>query len=62
MNLVVVEFGRKYRIAPRWSFNYLKDYKGLEFIEKYYEVEHTLPLADTISAMVKVCRRNGGTI
>ena len=44
------------------AFNYLKRFKALEFIDKNYEAEHLLPLADTLKDMSTYCKRNGGTV
>lgn len=62
INLVIVEFGKKVGLSPRWAFSYLYTHKGVDFLDKHYEAEHLLPLDDTIMAMKDYCKRNGGTI
>lgn len=62
INLCIVEFGKKYGMPAAMAFNYLKRFKALEFIDKNYEAEHLLPLADTLKDMSTYCRRNGGTV
>lgn len=62
INCCIVEFGKKFGLAPRWAFQYLHTYKALEFLDKHYEAEHLLPLQDTISSLTKYCKRHGGTI
>ena len=44
------------------AFNYLKQFKALEFIDRHYDAEHLLPLADTLKGLRDYCRKNGGTI
>ena len=62
INLCIVEFGKKYGMPASMAFNYLKRFKALEFIDKNYEAEHLLPLADTLKDMSIYCRRNEGTV
>lgn len=60
--MCIVEFGKKFRMPTVIAFNYLKEFKGLDFLDKCYEAEHTLSLADALSDLRNYCRRNGGTI
>lgn len=36
----------------------LLDFGGISFLEDGYEIEHTLPIEDTIDALQIVCARN----
>lgn len=62
INLCIVEFGKKHRLSTPMAFNYLKEYKALAFLDKCYEAEHLLSLADALNDMRAICRRNGGCI
>ena len=62
MNLCIIEFGKKFHIPADISFNYLKCYNALDFIDKCYEAEHLLPLDTTIKDLQTYCRKFGGTI
>lgn len=62
INCIIVEFGKKFKLAPRWAFQYLYTYKALDLLDKYYEVEHLLPLQDTLKSLTDYCKRQGGTI
>ena len=62
INLCISEFSRKYRVLPQVSCRYLKEYKALDFLDKHYEAEHILPMAETIKSLQIICRRNGGTL
>ena len=42
------------------AFNYLRRFKGLDFLKKHYDVMHTQSFEDTIEALTLVCNRNGG--
>ena len=63
INFTVVcvnEFANKFHIASKEAFRYLYDYKGIEFIREYYDIEHVLSLEEIIEDLTKVCRNNGG--
>ncbi len=62
MNLCIVEFGKKFRMPATVAFNYLKQHKALEFIDKHYQAQHLLPLDDTLKDLRSYCRKNGGTV
>ncbi len=62
INLCITEFGRKYGMLPQFAFNYLKEYKGLAFLDECYEAEHLLSLEDALSDLKIYCQRHGGTI
>lgn len=62
INLCIVEFGRHFGMPAAMAFNYLKTYKAVDFLDRHYEAEHLLPLADTIKDMRAYCQRNGGTV
>lgn len=41
---------------------YLDEYGGLDFLEEFYDVQHTLPFADTVDSLAVICRKNGGIL
>ncbi|MDD3205973.1 MAG: DUF3791 domain-containing protein [Lachnospiraceae bacterium] len=56
------EFASKKSLSPRFASIYLYDYKGLDFLEENYEIEHTLSLDDAVEDLTIVCKNNGGSI
>ena len=58
----VSEFARAHGLAHHESFDYLDRYKGMDFLVKCYEAEHTLSFADAVNDLNVVCRRHGGRI
>ena len=58
----VSEFARAHGLAHHESFDYLDRYKGMDFLVKCYEAEHTLSFADAVNDLNIVCRRHGGRI
>ena len=61
-NMVIVEFGNHHHLPPRWSYQYLHTSGGLDLIDKNYDIEHTLPLCDTIEGLTQYCKRQGGSL
>ncbi|MCD8151380.1 MAG: DUF3791 domain-containing protein [Clostridiales bacterium] len=41
---------------------YLRQYKGIDFLHEFYDVEHTLSFDDTMDDLSIICRKNGGTV
>lgn len=62
INMCIVEFGKKFGMTAQLSYQYLKKYKGLSFLEKCYEAEHLLSLEEALSDLKVYCKRNGGTL
>lgn len=52
----VNEFANKFNLTKKQAFNYMYNFKGIEFIKLNYDIEHTLSLED----IAVVCRNNGG--
>ena len=55
------EFARRYSATPREAFLYLDKYKGIDFLQENYDIEHTLSLEDAIDDLEIVCSNNGGS-
>ena len=60
--ICISEFAKQKSIKKTEAYNYLKEYKGLEFLKECYEAEHTVSLDDTMEDLIEVCKRNGGNI
>ena len=55
-------FARKHSMTNAEAYRFLSDFKGLDFIDTFYEVEHTQSIEDSIEDMLTVCQRNGGVL
>ncbi|MCM1288525.1 MAG: DUF3791 domain-containing protein [Clostridium sp.] len=58
----VNEFAQKHNLSVKEAFQYLFQFKGIEFIKKNYEAEHTLPFDTILEDVGYLCKRNGGTL
>lgn len=62
MVICINEFAEQKKIGVKEAYLYLSEYKGLEFLSEFYEVEHTLSFDETVDDLTKICIRNGGAI
>lgn len=60
--MYVSAFAKDKKINQAAAFNYLDQYKGIEFLVDCYEAEHTLSIDNAVEDLTIVCKNNGGTI
>jgi hypothetical protein len=60
--MCVGEFARAKNPSVKDAFNYLRTYKGVEFLIECYDAEHTLSLENAVEDLTHVCGNNGGNI
>lgn len=60
--LCVSAFSEKKNISQKDAYNYLEEYKGIDFLVECYEAEHCLSLEDAVDDLTDVCKNNGGSI
>ena len=60
--MCVSAFSDKKGLSRQDAFNYLYQYKGMEFLVDCYEAEHTLSPDDAVDDLTIVCKNNGGHI
>ena len=60
--LCIGAFAVQKNIPHAEAFNYLYEYKGIEFLIDCYDAEHTLSLNDAVNDLTLVCKNHGGTI
>ena len=58
----VTEFADAFSLDCPKSFDYLDRHRGIDFLAKCYDAEHTVSFADAVNDLQKVCRRNGGSL
>lgn len=58
MVVCVNDYADKHGLREIDSFDYLSKYKGLDFLEECYDVEHTLSLDTAIEDLEAICERN----
>lgn len=55
-------FGELFKLSNIESYNYLKRYKGVDFLIDCYDAEHTLSIEDTVEDLRILCANNGGKL
>lgn len=58
----IQEFARRKGLSPKQAYLYLLAFRGLDFLEEFYDVEHTLSLEEAIDDLTRICSQNGGGI
>ena len=53
---------KKYNMSIYETYEYLSRYKGVEFLQEFYDVEHTLNSDDVVDDLIAICAQNGGTL
>ena len=59
---LITEFATAHHITNQQAYQYLQQYKGLDFVEKFYDVEHTYSFENTVEDLTLYCKRMGGTL
>jgi len=60
--MIVRDFGEAHQLTPRQAQNYLRRHKAMDYMEEFYDVEHTLSPDDTLKSLGTICKKNGGSI
>lgn len=58
--IVIAEFARRHSYTLQQAYNYLKRYRGIEFLNKGYDVEHLFSIEDAVDDLTAYCQRQGG--
>ena len=58
----ITEFAKAHHISMQQAYIYLQQFKGLDFVDKYYEVEHTGSFENAVEDVTIYCQRMGGAI
>ena len=55
-------FGERFRLSNIEAYNYLKRFKGVEFLIDCYDAEHTLSIENAVEDLQMLCAKNGGKL
>ena len=59
-NACIRAFGRRLAISSKEAYRYLRKYQGIDFLIKYYEIEHLQSIEDAVDDLIVFCKNNGG--
>ena len=57
---LIAEFAKKFNLGQRQALIYLKRYKGLDYLQAFYDVLHTKSFEESLHDISIICQRNGG--
>lgn len=59
---ITSEFAAAHSLNTAQAYRYLKRFKGIDFVIRFYNVEHTFSFEDVIEDLTAYCHRNGGAL
>lgn len=59
---VISEFAAKHTLTTPQAYRYLERFKGLDFVNRFYDVEHTYSFEDVVDDLTAYCHRKGGAL
>lgn len=58
----VSEFAKRFKLTNQQAYAYLRRFTGIDFLNTYYEVEHTQSIENAVEDLQMLCYRRGGKI
>ncbi|MBQ8760600.1 MAG: DUF3791 domain-containing protein [Bacteroidales bacterium] len=59
---LVNEFAKKHSLTEDQAYRYIRNHKGLKFIENNYGIMHTLDFNEVVESLSLFCRKDGGSL
>lgn len=59
---LISDFAERFGLTTPQAYRYLALYKGIDFLDEFYDVEHTLSFDDVVKDVALLCRNNGGAL
>ena len=59
---VIADFASAHALTPPQAYRYLERFQGLDFLERFYDVEHTFSFEDVVEDLTVYCHRKGGAL
>ena len=60
--MLVKLFAHQYQLTPVQAYRYISRFDGMDFIERNYNVMHTLSFQDMVQGLTDYCHRKGGQL
>ena len=62
LNACIRAFASRFNLSFQAAFRYLFHFKGIAFLDEYYDVEHLQSIDDAIDDLIVICHKNGGQL
>ena len=59
---LISDFADRYGLSTPQAYRYLALFKGIDFLDEFYDVEHTLSFDDVVKDVALLCHNNGGAL
>ena len=59
---IISEFAKRKNLTDKQAYRYLKRYKAIELVDRFYGVMHTQSFRDVINDLITFCQRQGGAL
>jgi len=60
--MILSTIAKRYGINIHEAYEYVSKHKGMDFLQEFYDVEHTLNTEDVIADVLAICSQNGGLL
>ena len=60
--VLTTEFATVHLITTQQAYLYLQRHNGLDFVDWFYDVEHTYSFENTVEDLTAHCKRMGGVL
>ena len=58
----VSEFAKRFKLSNQQAYSYLRRFTGIDFLNEFYEVEHTQSIESAVEDLQLYCYKRGGRI
>lgn len=62
LTVCISNFAKRFKMSRQSAFSFLHNYKAVEFLIEFYDVEHLQSIDETIDDLLVICKQNGGEI
>lgn len=59
---LISEFAKAHQLSTQAAYLYLNQFKGLNFADEFYDVNHTLSFDNVVEDLTLYCKKNGGQL
>lgn len=60
--MLVKLFAKHFGLSYLQAFRYISLHGGIEYVEKHYDILHTLPFDDQVEGLAAFCHKKGGML
>ena len=58
INACIRAFAKRFKLSVQCAFEYLYNFKGIQFLVEFYEVVHLLSIDNAVDDLIVCCQNN----